>query len=172
MKLGTIIKQGMIVISVLLLAACAKHHGGAGSAGDDALASQGLGNAFGFGGQEAGESYTTKAPQPQIYLFHYDDATLAAKYLDSVNAQANYLREHPSARILLAGHTDESGSREYNIALGERRANTVAEVIRMAGVNQEQLRVVSYGKERPANLGHDEQSRAQNRRVELTYESK
>ena len=91
--------------------------------------------------------------------------------MSSVNSQANYLKNHPNARILIAGHTDERGSREYNIALGERRANTVAEVIRMSGVSRNQMRIVSYGKERPANLAHDEESRSQNRRVELTYEA-
>ena len=72
---------------------------------------------------------------------------------------------------MIAGHTDERGSREYNVALGERRANSVAELMRMSGVSRQQLRVVSYGKERPANLGHDEASHLQNRRVELTYEA-
>jgi peptidoglycan-associated lipoprotein len=169
MKLGTMMKQGVVFISVLLLAACAKHGGGADSGG---LSANGLGDAFGgFGGHEAGEKYSTKAPSDQIYLFQYDDSALAEKYVASVNAQANYLRNHPNARILLAGHTDERGSREYNVALGERRANTVAEVIRMVGVNRDQIRVVSYGKERPANIGHDDAAHAQNRRVELTYEA-
>ena len=115
--------------------------------------------------------YTTNAPHNQIYLFAYDDSALADKYVDSVQAQAEYLKSHPGARILIAGNTDERGSREYNIALGEHRANTVAQVIRMAGVSRNQMRVVSYGKERPAYLGHDEASHAQNRRVELTYEA-
>ena len=88
-----------------------------------------------------------------------------------MNAQADYLKDHPNARVLIAGHTDERGSREYNIALGERRANTVAEVMRMSGVNSSQVRVVSYGKERPINLSSDEEARAQNRRAELTYEA-
>lgn len=169
MKLGTIVKQGVVLVSALLLAACAKHGGGADGGG---LSANGLGDAFGgFGGHQAGEKYSTKAPSDQIYLFQYDDSSLAEKYVASVNAQANYLHDHPNARVLIAGHTDERGSREYNVALGERRANTVAEVIRMVGVNRDQVRVVSYGKEHPANLGHDEEARAQNRRVELTYEA-
>ncbi|MBP6918487.1 MAG: peptidoglycan-associated lipoprotein Pal [Legionellaceae bacterium] len=170
MKFGTVIKKGVIILSALLLAACAKHGGGADNGG---LSTSGLGDAFGsFGGQRAGEKYSTDAPSDQIYRFDYDNANLDDKYVPSVNAQANYLKNHPGARILIAGHTDERGSREYNIALGEHRANTVADVIRMSGVNRDQVRVVSYGKERPANLGHDEESHAQNRRAELTYESK
>ena len=73
--------------------------------------------------------------------------------------------------MLIAGHTDERGSREYNIALGERRAETVASLLRMAGVSHQQMRVVSYGKERPLNLGHDDESHSQNRRVEFIYEA-
>ncbi len=173
MKLGTIIKQGAIIMTVLLLAACNKHHGMNGGADNDGMLSNGLGAGLNFGNSsEAGESYTTKAPHNQIYLFAYDSDSLKEKYAPSLQAQALYLTSHPSARVLVAGNTDERGSREYNIALGERRAMTVAEVMKMAGVSGRQIRVVSYGKERPAALGNDEASRAQNRRVEFTFEAK
>ncbi|MGV3740137.1 MAG: peptidoglycan-associated lipoprotein Pal [Gammaproteobacteria bacterium] len=171
MKLRTIVKQGVILICAILLAACSRNHGHAN--GDaDGLSANGLGNAFGFGGQEAGESYTTKAPHDQVYLFAYDSDNLNPKYEDSVHAQGRYLKNHSNARVLIAGHTDERGSREYNVALGERRANTVAEILSLDGVSRNQMRVVSYGKERPANLGHDESAHAQNRRVEFTYETR
>jgi peptidoglycan-associated lipoprotein len=172
MHVRSILKLGTIAASVLLIASCSKTPGSADGFGENGGASaQGLGQLTHFAGQQAGEMYTTQAPHNQVYRFSYDDSTLASKYIASVNAQANYLKSHPGARILLAGNTDERGSREYNIALGERRANTVAQIIRMAGVSNHQIRVVSYGKERPANLGHDEESHAQNRRVELTYEA-
>lgn len=173
MKAGSFYKLGLLIASVVLVAACSKTPGSAdGAAMSDADASaQGLGQMTHFAGQEAGESYTTQAPHNQLYLFSYDSDNLASKYLPSVNAQAEYLRTHSGARVLIAGHTDERGSREYNVALGERRANTVADILRMAGVSRQQIRVVSYGKERPANLGHDDASHAQNRRVEFTYEA-
>jgi len=133
--------------------------------------SQGLGQFTRFAGQAAGESYTTQAPHNQRYLFSYDDSTLNPKYIPSLDAQSAYLASHPGAHVLIAGHTDERGSREYNVALGERRANTVAELMTMAGVSRQQLRIVSYGKERPANFGHDEASHLQNRRVEFIYEA-
>ncbi|KTD21966.1 Peptidoglycan-associated lipoprotein precursor [Legionella londiniensis] len=164
-------KWGMIFASLLLVVSCAKKTGYAEDVSDDGVSAQGIGETARFAGQEEGESYTTKAPHNQVYLFAYDDATLAAKYIPSVNAQAEYLKSHPGARILLAGHTDERGSREYNVALGERRANTVAQLMRMAGVDRSQIRVVSYGKERPVYFGHDEASHRQNRRVELIYEA-
>lgn len=172
MKIRSIAKLGLVISCAVLVTACSKAPGGAGGMGDNGgLSAHGLGLSGSFAGQEAGEMYTTNAPHNQIYLFSYDDSGLNNKYVASVNAQADYLKSHPGARVLIAGHTDERGSREYNVALGERRANTVADILRMAGVERQQVRVVSYGKERPANLGHDEASHAQNRRAELTYEA-
>lgn len=172
MNAKSFVKLGLVAASIILLASCSKTPGSADGVGENGgLEAHGLGQLNRFAGQEAGEMYTTQAPHNQIYLFSYDDSTLAPKYIASVNAQADYLKNHSGARILIAGHTDERGSREYNVALGERRANTVAELMRMAGVGRSQMRVVSYGKERPANLGHDDASHAQNRRVELTYEA-
>lgn len=173
MNAKSFLKLGLVAASIVLLASCSKNPGtadGAGYNGGNASA-HGLGEFTRFAGQEPGESYTTEAPHSQRYLFSYDDSNLSQKYLPSLNAQANYLKSHPGARVLLAGHTDERGSREYNIALGERRANTVADIMRMSGVSRHQMRIVSYGKERPANFGHDEASHLQNRRVELTYEA-
>jgi peptidoglycan-associated lipoprotein len=161
-------KLAVVVVGALLCASCSKTPG---SADGDGLSAHGLGDALGFSGQNEGEMYTTEAPHNQIYLFAYDDSSLNSKYVASVNAQAQYLKSHPGARILIAGHTDERGSREYNVALGERRADTVADIIKLSGVSRSQLRVVSYGKERPVNLGHEESAHLQNRRVELTYES-
>lgn len=173
MKAKSFLKLGLVAASVILLASCSKAPGSAsGGAGEDSgLTAHGLGQTSKFAGQEPGESYTTQAPHNQIYLFSYDDSTFVQKYVPSLNAQTDYLKAHPGAKVLLAGHTDERGSREYNIALGERRANTVAELMRMAGVSRQQLRVVSYGKERPVYFGHDDESHKQNRRVELIYEA-
>ncbi|MCW8449890.1 peptidoglycan-associated lipoprotein Pal [Legionella quinlivanii] len=174
MRAKSFLKLGLVAASIVLLASCSKTPGSAGDysgMGDTDASAHGLGQFTRFAGQEPGESYTTQAPHNQLYLFSYDDSTFAPKYMASLNAQSDYLKSHPGARVLLAGHTDERGSREYNIALGERRANTVAELMRMAGVSRQQIRVVSYGKERPANFGHDEASHMQNRRVEFIYEA-
>ena len=172
MNTRSFVKLGLVASCVILFAACSKTPGSADGVGaEGGLSAHGLGPNGGFAGQEAGEMYTTQAPHNQIYLFAYDNSALENKYVASVNAQADYLKNHPGARVLIAGNTDERGSREYNVALGEHRANTVADIMRMAGVSRDQMRVVSYGKERPANLGHDEASHAQNRRVELTFEA-
>ena len=172
MNIKCIIKSGLITITLILLTSCSKQYSDMDHASaTNGTKTHGLGRFSQFSGQEEGESYTTQAPHNQVYLFSYDSNQLASKYLPSVNAQIDYLKTHPRAKILLAGHTDERGSREYNIALGERRANTIAALIRMAGVDRSQMRVVSYGKERPAYFGHNDASYRQNRRVELTYEA-
>lgn len=163
-------RWALLASSIIMMAACSKPPGLTGTA-EDGLSAQGLGSFGQFSGQEAGESYTTQVPHNQTYLFAYDSSELNPKYLEALNAQAQYLKSHSGSSILLAGHTDERGSREYNVALGENRANTVEQIIRMAGVERQQIRVVSYGKERPVNLGHDESAHGQNRRVELIYEA-
>lgn len=164
-----LLKMGALAAGSLLMASCSQTNDMFDRAG---LSANGLGKLTHFAGQEAGEMFTTQAPHNQIYLFAYDNSGVASKYVASIHAQANYLKSHKNARVLLAGHTDERGSREYNVALGERRAKSVAQMLRLAGVDKRQMRVISYGKERPINLGHDAESRAQNRRVELTYEAK
>ena len=172
MHTRSFLKLGLVAASVMLIAACSKTPGSAdGMAGNGGAQSHGLGQLTHFAGQQEGEMYTTQAPHNQIYRFAYDTSTVAPQYIPSINAQAEDLKSNPGARVLIAGNTDERGSREYNVALGEHRANAVAELMRMAGAGSHQMRVVSYGKERPANLGHDEESHAQNRRVELTYEA-
>lgn len=171
MKATLFVKSLCLAAGLSLLVSCSKNHSG-GAQGDEAgVAVNGLGEFSHFAGQVPGESYTTQAPHNQRYLFSYDDSSFNPKYTASLNAQSDYLKSHPNAHILLAGHTDERGSREYNVALGERRAETVAELMRMAGIAANQIRIVSYGKERPANFGHDEASHRQNRRVELIYEA-
>jgi peptidoglycan-associated lipoprotein len=169
MRAKSLLKLGVVTAGALLVASCSKSGNLLDGTG---LSANGLGHLTHFSGQEPGEMYTTKAPHNQTYLFAYDNSSVASKYVASINAQAKYLKTHPTARVLLAGNTDERGSREYNVALGERRAKSVEHMMRMAGVDRHQLRVISYGKEKPVNLGHSDEAREQNRRVDLTYEAK
>lgn len=171
MKKGLLGKIGMLSASCLLVLSCSKSPSSFGEGANAESSAFGMGGMSGFAGQESGESFTTKAPHNQVYLFAFDDSNFADKYLPSLKAQAAYLNTHPGANIMLAGHTDERGSREYNIALAERRAKTVEQILKMSGVSKQQIRVVSYGKERPAVQGHDELAHRQNRRVELIYEA-
>jgi peptidoglycan-associated lipoprotein len=86
-----------------------------------------------------------------------------------LSAHARYLASDPNLSIRLEGHTDERGSREYNIGLGENRAQSVRQILLLQGVSAAQLSTVSYGEERPAAFGSDEESYGLNRRVELVY---
>ncbi|OGT20760.1 MAG: peptidoglycan-associated lipoprotein [Gammaproteobacteria bacterium RBG_16_57_12] len=105
----------------------------------------------------------------KVIYFEYDKSDINPEFLDIIAAHAKYLSANPNARVTLEGHADERGSREYNIALGERRANTVRQTLLLQSVGKGQLKSVSYGEERPADMGHDEAAMAKNRRVELVY---
>ena len=81
-------------------------------------------------------------------------------------------KKNPGAAVTLEGHTDERGTREYNLALGERRAVATRQFMSLLGASGQQLKTISYGEERPVALGHNEEAWAQNRRVEIIYRSK
>jgi peptidoglycan-associated lipoprotein len=101
--------------------------------------------------------------------FDFDEYTIKPEYQAVIACHAKYLRDRPSARQTLEGHTDERGSREYNMGLGERRANAVSSALQAAGASAGQLTVVSYGEERPLCTESTEACWAQNRRVEIVY---
>ena len=102
--------------------------------------------------------------------FMYDSSQVKQEFVSVVAAHAQYLMDHPSQRVVLEGHADERGSREYNIALGEQRAKAVLRMMKMQGVYEDQLDVVSYGEEKPEADGMDSASWQLNRRVEVLYE--
>lgn len=112
----------------------------------------------------------TKALAHIIY-FDFDQSTIRAEFREVLNGHAAYLAANPGARIVLEGHADERGTREYNMALGERRGNSVSRYLVVQGVSVDAIEVVSFGEERPVNEGHDEASWAENRRVEIRYVS-
>lgn len=101
--------------------------------------------------------------------FMLDSSQIQQDFIPVINAHSQYLTANPGQRISLEGHGDERGSREYNIALGEQRAKSVASMMKAQGVSDSQIDVVSYGEEKPAAFGSDEASWELNRRVELVY---
>ena len=105
----------------------------------------------------------------RIIYFDFDSSEVQAQYRPVVEAHAKYLAANPNVTITLEGHADERGSREYNLALGERRAESVKQQMTILGASSAQIRLVSYGEERPAVEGHDDYSWSQNRRVEILY---
>lgn len=104
-------------------------------------------------------------------FFGYDDFSVATKYQPVVERHGKYLAQHASVQIRVEGNADERGSAEYNLALGQKRAEATVRALRVYGVKDSQLEAVSWGKEKPRAQGHDEAAWAENRRVDLAYPS-
>jgi peptidoglycan-associated lipoprotein len=163
-----------LLLATLLLAGCPKRDAvkDAPSGSEDAANSEGVNN----GGLEEGQSVgDVDAQQMQgalaerVIYFDYDRSEIRSEYNGMLAAHARNLAAKPTLRIRLEGHSDERGSREYNIGLGERRAQTVRRALMLQGVADDQIATVSYGEERPAVSGSDETSWGKNRRVEIVY---
>lgn len=105
----------------------------------------------------------------RVVYFDFDKSAIRADAYEALQAHAQYLANHQGSTIRIEGHADERGTREYNMALGERRAKAVVSFLTANGAGGAQLEVVSYGEEKPVADGHEEGSWAQNRRAELVY---
>lgn len=105
----------------------------------------------------------------RVIYFEYDSSEIRSEYRSAIEAHAAYLSQNADTTVTLEGHADERGSREYNLALGERRAQSIKQQMLLLGAASSQIRLVSYGEERPEVDGHDEASWQQNRRVEILY---
>ena len=102
--------------------------------------------------------------------FDFDSAKLSDETVAILEAHGNFIAANGNVSLRLEGHTDERGSREYNIALGDRRAQSVRRVLLFQGASIDQIETISYGEEQPAEMGHNEEAWAKNRRVELIYQ--
>lgn len=112
------------------------------------------------------------APPPAelVVYFELDSYTVRAQDRSVIEAHARQLSANKNRKLILEGHTDEQGGREYNLALGQKRADAVRQALRVLGVAEAQMESVSYGEEKPADQGQDEQAFARNRRVEFKYQ--
>ena len=184
MRKARLVKSAAILMSLLSMTACHKKSPGMDSdmMGDGSGNSQTYGmssdqnNFSEQGGGIGGGSYarhvnSMTAPSNQVYYFQFDQASMQPSDMAALNVQARYISTHPSAHVRLEGNTDDRGSREYNVGLGWRRAQTVAQALEQQGVSPKQIAMVSYGKEHPAVTRENEQAWTLNRRVELIYES-
>lgn len=104
-----------------------------------------------------------------VIYFDFDTSEVKSEYRNLIAAHAKFLGDYPTRRLRLEGHADERGSREYNIGLGERRAQAVRRALMLQGAGDNQLTTLSYGEERPVVSGSDESAWSKNRRVELNY---
>ncbi|RDB43305.1 peptidoglycan-associated lipoprotein Pal [Halomonas sp. DQ26W] len=166
-----------LALSLALVAGCSStggtqdgsmegtRNGGAGTG----VAGSGQVSGTGVDGVRAGQQADGRIPEVRTIYFDFDRDNIRTEFESVLVAHARYLRSNGSARVVLQGHTDERGTREYNMALGERRANSVKRFLEVQGVSPSQLEIVSYGEERPAVRGSNDEAHAQNRRVVFAY---
>ncbi|HEY0768525.1 MAG TPA: peptidoglycan-associated lipoprotein Pal [Steroidobacteraceae bacterium] len=172
-------KRGVIVVLLVAaslgLSACAhkrpRHAPTAPSAADTGAQGSGANNANAAAGSAEEEAAGPQAGMlaTRVVYFDFDSSEIKGTGTDVVAAHAKYLAKNSGTRVRLEGHTDERGSREYNIGLGERRAQAVRRALLLQGASDAQISTVSYGAERPAAPGRDEAAWAKNRRVEIVY---
>jgi peptidoglycan-associated lipoprotein len=177
-----IISVALLMAGAALLAGCPKKHtvvepptagtqvpGTAGAAGEGASTSTNpLGGDANNATRGLGAEGTGALARKVIY-FDFDKSEIKPEYADIVTAAAHNLTGNPTMKLKLEGNTDERGTREYNIGLGERRAQAVRRALMLQGVAESQVSTVSFGAERPAVEGDDEAAWSKNRRVEVVY---
>ena len=105
----------------------------------------------------------------RVLYFNLDSHQIKDEDREIISVHAEFLAAHPEVTVVLEGHADERGSREYNVALGEKRAKSVKQLMTLQGVTDAQIQVISFGEERPVALGHDSSAWNLNRRVEILY---
>ncbi len=160
---------------MLGLAACAgpaKEGEGAAGAGSPAASGGDTRRAAEAGGPVDAKTLLSDPNSPlakRVFYFDFDSAEVSAEDRAALRAHAEFLAAHPGISAVLEGHADERGTREYNMALGERRAKAVAKLLVLQGAARDQLQTISFGEERPVALGHDEEAWRLNRRVEILY---
>lgn len=166
-----------LIVAALLFAGCSSTttREGEEGAGVAAVVEEGGTGATTAGAAEGGRWTGNPLDNPESLLatrkiyFDFDRSEIRPEFVDVLRTHARYLLDHPSTTVMIEGHCDERGSREYNIGLGERRANAVKRFFKAEGVDPAQINTISYGEERPEALGHNEAAWAKNRRAVLVY---
>ncbi|OIQ26690.1 peptidoglycan-associated lipoprotein Pal [uncultured Vibrio sp.] len=179
MQLNKVLKGLLIALPVLAVTAC--------SSSDEATSASGTETNQATSGTENNVDTTVVTPvdsesmlteqelkeqtlrETQTIYFAFDNATIAGDYEEMLAAHAAYLSKDSDLSVTVEGHADERGTPEYNIALGERRAQAVANYLQALGVQADQISIVSYGEEKPLVLGQSDEAYAKNRRSVLVY---
>ena len=151
----------LIGATALLMAACSSVKL------DDVDSANGSGGGGNFGSQPWNDP---KSPlfEKSVY-FGFDEYTVQTKYQKMLSAHASYLKANPKQKIIIQGNTDERGTAEYNLALGQRRSDAVRKSLNLMGVSDDQMEAVSFGKEKPKVEGDTEAAWAENRRADIVY---
>jgi len=172
MQLNKVLKGLMLALPVIAVAACSSHKNNnndqTGMGANDGAYGAGQ-NGGNMSSDEQARLQMQQLQQNNIVYFGLDKYDVASNYAQMLDQHAAFLRGNPSYKVTIEGHADERGTPEYNIALGERRASAVKMYLQGKGVSADQMSIVSYGKEKPAVLGHDEAAYAKNRRAVLVY---
>ncbi|SEG42000.1 peptidoglycan-associated lipoprotein Pal [Vibrio hangzhouensis] len=174
MQLNKVFKGLLIALPVLAMTACSSSDDAASSTGAETTNQQQqetvVATPIDENAQLSEQELKEKAlRENQTIYFAFDNSVIAGDYEDMLAAHAAYLSKDPSLKVTIEGHADERGTPEYNIALGERRAQAVAKYIQALGVQADQIAIVSYGEEKPLVLGQSEDAYAKNRRAVLVY---
>jgi peptidoglycan-associated lipoprotein len=167
MQISNFYKIGLVVLLSVFMTACSSSsdEGPATPAASTSGANtQGAGNNAGPSAQELARQ---RALAKKVFYFEFDRSDLSAEDRADLVFHAENLRANPSMRIRLEGHADERGTREYNLALGERRAQSVERYLQAQGVSAGQMEIISYGEEMPVQTGTTEAAYSANRRVEM-----
>lgn len=172
MMVKNVIKAALIGSVALGMVGCASKHKHDASMNPSYQGNQvsSLDEMRSFYGQDMTPAEEQALLAKKTFYFGFDRFDVSEENRLALMAHARKLMNDPQARIRIDGHTDERGSREYNIGLGERRAKSARDVLRLKGVRDEQIAIVSYGKEKPVAFGHDEDAWSLNRRAVVTYE--
>lgn len=172
MQLKKIVATALVTSGMILLTACAAKHKNSSDnmAMDDASANGGaqtaaLDQSGNFGGDGGENGQKMASNNKNTYYFDFDKSDIHDTDKPSIIAKANRLSSNPNKKVIVEGHTDPRGSREYNVALGEHRANAVSDMLQSNGASASQVRVVSYGAERLAAAGHNESDYQLDRRA-------
>jgi peptidoglycan-associated lipoprotein len=174
MQLNKILKGLAIALPMMTLAACSSTDSTDSSAASETTdgSTQTVVTTPVDGGSAAlseQELRSQELRQEQTVYFKFDTSEIQADYQAMLEAHAEYLSNSSDVKVIVEGHADERGTPEYNIALGERRANAVAQYLQALGVSASQISIVSYGEEKPLVLGHTDADYAKNRRAVLVY---
>lgn len=172
MQLNKVLKGLLLALPVIAVAACNSHKNNNNDQTNGMGIGDGSNSGMNSGNMSSDEQARLQMQELQknnIVCFGLDKYDIQSEFAQMLDAHANFLRSNSSYKVTVEGHTDERGTPEYNIALGERRASAVKMYLQGKGVSADQISIVSYGKEKPAVLGHDEAAYAKNRRAVLVY---
>jgi len=176
MKVKQIISVCIAGVAVIGLTACNSMHSKSDNKAEHFQSAEVESYGIGEEGQLAANNsnqpdpaFANKCPADVCFYFDYDDNTVQEYDYATIITQARYLAGHPNVTLRIEGNTDERGSREYNLALGERRADSIAELLKVKGGDGKQMLVTSNGKEKPITLSHNESAYRFNRRVDLYF---